>query len=70
MSILEIFKELGPASAALVALLIVIIYLFKLIFKQIDALAEITKVISESNRIHEGTKSWIEGLLAAYKDRG
>lgn len=67
MDFIKIFKDLSPSVAAIVALLVVIVYLFRLLHRQIDINAEISAVLAENNKIMEGTKQWIQGLLEAYK---
>lgn len=62
------FKDLPASIAAIVSLLVVIYYLFKLIFKQQEAYKQVISVLSDTNRTLEGVKSWIEGLISAYKD--
>jgi len=62
------FKDMPVSVAAIVALLVVIFYLFKLIFKMIDSHRQIAEVLSNTNKTLENVKSWIEGLITAYKD--
>ena len=62
------FKDMPVSVAAIVALLIVVYYLFRLIFKMLESHRQISEVLSGTNKTLESVKSWIEGLIAAYKD--